>query len=256
MLLQTLDRGLALLEWVATHSNESTVANAAEELGITRTTCYHLVNTLVHRGFLRKNNDGKLVLGPAIAAIGNVFVQQVRPETALLPVVTGLVERTQESIYLSIWNGEHAVCLFSVEGAQHLRVSALAPGFSGFENCRTSGKVILAFLPQEETERYLATHPLVARTSRSITHPEEFRMELAAIRARGWGFDREEYELGVSGIGAPFFNALGRVAGAIVASVFSGRFEGSLKESLRQAIVDAGEQSSHLLGYTGQYPAR
>lgn len=255
MLLQTLERGLTLLEWVAARPNEATVAKAAEGLGITRTTCYHLVNTLAHKGFLRKNADGKLVLGPAIASVANVFVQQIRPETALLPVVTGLLERTQESIYLSVWDGERAVCLFSMEGARHLRVSALAPGFSGFETCRTSGKAILAFLPDDELERYLSTHELIARTPHSFTNAEQLRMELAAIRARGWAYDLEEYELGVCGLGAPFFNALGKVAGAIVASVFVGRFDTALKESLRGAIVEAGEESSRLLGYTGPYPA-
>jgi DNA-binding IclR family transcriptional regulator len=254
--LQTLDRGLALLEWVAAHPNESTVVRAAAGLGISRTTCYHLANTLIHRGFLYKTDGGRLLLGPAIGAIGNVFLQQARPESMLLPVITKLLGRTQETVFLTIWDGERAVCLFSMEGARHLRVSAIAPGFSGFENCRTSGKVILAFLPEDELERWLASHPLVARTPHSITDPEEFRIELAAIRARGWGFDEQEYELGVSGVGAPFFNALGRVAGAIVASVFSGRFDGSLKDSLRAAVLDAAEESSRLVGYRGPYPVK
>jgi DNA-binding IclR family transcriptional regulator len=256
LLLQTLERGLTLLEWVAAHPNEATVAKAAEGLGITRTTCYHLVNTLAHKGFLRRNADGKLMLGPAITAVANVFLQQIRPETALLPVVTALLERTQESIYLSAWDGQRAVCLFSMEGARHLRVSALAPGFSGFENCRTSGKAILAFLPDDELDVYLSTHELVARTPHSITDPEQLRKELAAIRARGWAYDLEEYELGVCGVGAPFFNALGKVAGAIVASVFSGRFDERLKEFLCPAIVEAGEECSRLLGHTGPYPVR
>jgi len=256
LVLQTLDRGLTLLEWVANHPNESTVAKAAEGLGITRTTCYHLANTLIQRGYLYRNADGKMGLGPALSALGRIFTQQVRPETALLPVVTDLLERTQESVFLSVWDGERAVCLFSMEGARHLRVSALAPGFSGFENCRTSGKVIMAFLSEEELERYLATRELVARTSHSITDINEFRAELTAIRSRGWGFDREEYDLGVCGVGAPFFGAAGKVAGAIVASVFSGRFDAALRDSLRQAVVEAGEHSSRLLGYTGPYPAR
>ena len=95
--------------------------------------------------------------------------------------------------------------------------------------------MILAFLPEEELERYLSTHEFAARTPHSITQPEQFRMELAAIRARGWGFDLEEYEQGVCGVGAPFFNALGKVAGAIVASVFRGRFDQALQDSLRLA---------------------
>jgi DNA-binding IclR family transcriptional regulator len=66
-MLQTLERGLTLLEWVAAHPNESTVAKAAEGLGITRTTCYHLVYP--HPGFLTKEHDGRLVLGPAIATL-------------------------------------------------------------------------------------------------------------------------------------------------------------------------------------------
>ena len=61
--LQTLDRGLALLEWVAANPGNATVRQAAEALGVNMTTCYHLVDTLIARGYLVRTGYGHLGVG-------------------------------------------------------------------------------------------------------------------------------------------------------------------------------------------------
>ena len=63
MRLQTLDRGLALLEWVAANPGNATVRQAAEALGVNMTTCYHLVDTLIARGYLVRTGYGHLGVG-------------------------------------------------------------------------------------------------------------------------------------------------------------------------------------------------
>ena len=141
---------------------------------------------------------------------------QARPIALLSPVVNDLLEQSQESVFLAIWDGDDVILLLFQEGPQHLTVSGFSPGFRGFAHARCSGKAILAYLPRPELDRYFATHELTSRTSRSITDEQELRAQLAEIRSKGWAYETEEFFVGICSLGAPFFGADGRVLGASV----------------------------------------
>lgn len=255
MRLQTLDRGLALLEWVASNPGNATVRQAAEALGINMTTCYHLVDTLIARGYLIRVAHGQLTVGTALAGLSRAFVEQMRPTVLLSPVVKELLDRSQESVFLAIWDGDDVILALFEEGPQHLTVSGFSAGFRGFAHARCSGKAILAYLPGTELDRYFSGHELSARTPRSITDESELRVQLAQIRRRGWAYETEEFTVGICSVGAPFFGADGRVLGALSVAVPVARYREAV-DRCREAVVQAAEQASRLLGYVGSYPPR
>ena len=65
-------------------------------------------------------------------------------------------------------------------------------------------------VPERGEETSIAAG-LTGRTPRTITNPDTLRRELAAIPDRGWAFEREEGNVGVSCVGAPIFGPLGVV---------------------------------------------
>jgi DNA-binding IclR family transcriptional regulator len=253
--LQTLDRGLALLEWVASNPGNATVRQAAEALGVNMTTCYHLVDTLIARGYLVRTGHGQLGVGGALTGLSCAFVEQARPIALLSPVLMELLERSQESVFLAIWDGEDVILLLFQEGPQHLTVSGFSPGFRGFAHARCSGKAILAFLPPAELDRYFVTHELTARTPRSITDEGALRAQLADIRAKGWAYETEEFSVGICSLGAPFFGADGRVLGAMSLALPVARYA-EATDRCNRAVVAAAERASRILGYLGHYPPR
>ena len=253
MRLQTLDRGLALLEWVAANPGNATVRQAAEALGVNMTTCYHLVDTLIARGYLVRTGYGHLGVGAALTGLSCAFVDQARPMALLSPVVDELLQRSQESVFLAIWDGDDVILLLFQEGPQHLTVSGFSPGFRGFAHARCSGKAILAFLPATELDRYFASHELTARTSHSITDENELRAQLAEIRAKGWAYETEEFFVGICSLGAPFFGADGKVIGALSLALPVARYV-EATDRCNKAVVAAAEGASRILGYLGRYP--
>lgn len=253
MRLQTLDRGLALLEWVASNPGNATVRQAAEALGINMTTCYHLVDTLMSRGYLVRAGHGQLRVGVALAGLSAAFVEQSRPLALLSPVVEDLRGRSQESVFLAVWDGDDVILLLFLEGPQHLTVSGFSPGFRGFAHARCSGKAILAYLPSAELDQYFANHELVARTPHSITDEGQFRRQLDEVRIRGWACETEEFTVGICSLGAPFFGADGRVLGALSLAVPVARFA-EATDRCSKAVVASAEEASRILGYLGQYP--
>ncbi len=60
-LIQSLQRGLRIVEWVAAADAPVTVREIAEALALNVGTTYHLVNTLVFEGYLRREDRGLVV---------------------------------------------------------------------------------------------------------------------------------------------------------------------------------------------------
>ena len=253
MRLRTLDRGLELLEWVASHPGDASVRGAADALGLNTTTCYHLVDTLIARGYLVRQGRGRLGVGTALLGLSASFTAQARPMVLLAALATELRDVTRESVFLSMWDGEEPVLVFFEEGPQYLRVGGFEPGFRGFAWCRTSGKAILAFLGREALDRYLADRELTPLTAHSITDMARLRAELDKTRQRGWAGEEEEFALGTCSVGAPFFGADGAVLGAVAVGLPPSRYEPSRQDCVR-AVLNSGEQASRVLGYVGTYP--
>jgi DNA-binding IclR family transcriptional regulator len=248
-------KALSLLEWVALRGTAPTVREAAEGLGLNVTTCYHLVNTLSGTGYLVKGSDRRLSLGPQVAILYEALHRNLQTTQACLPVVEELRDRTGETSYLSSWDAGEVVLQLVVESPQALRVTGMYPGRRSEAYCRASGKAILAFIPEEERERYLAEHELKPVTPNTITDPDVLRKELHEIAVQGYAVDRQEFELGISCVGAPYFDVWQRVYGAITVSVPVSRFQDAQRE-ISQLVLAAGERASRLLGYAGPYPRR
>lgn len=251
--LGTVRKALSLLEWVARRPTAPTVREAAEDLGLNVTTCYHLVNTLSGTGYLVKGADRRLTLGPQVATLYEALHRNLQASQVCMPVVEDLRDSTGETCYLSTWDDGEVVLQLVVESPQALRVTGMYPGQRGAGYCRASGKAVLAFIAEPERERYIAEHELTRLTPNTITDPDALRAELRKIAADGYAVDREEYELGISCVGAPYFDVWRRVCGAITVSVPMYRFPDAQKEISRRVLA-AGERASRLLGYAGPYP--
>lgn len=251
--LQTLERGLAMLEWVIAHPGEATVRRASQALELELNTTYRLVNTLASSGYLVRRQRGLLAPGPGFLRLWPVYLQKGGLSEELLSVQRELRDATQESAYLNIWDGEDVVLVSVLDGLRHLRVAGYEPGFRGLAHCRATGKAILANLAQEDLDRYLASHELVAVTENSITDEERLRTQLKRIRAEGAAHEYEELHHGASSIGAPLFGPRGEVVGGIAVSVPASRLDAHLGD-FGASVIAAGKKASRMLGYTGPYP--
>jgi DNA-binding IclR family transcriptional regulator len=251
--LRTVDRALALLEFVATSPVDPAIKEAARNLGINLTTCYHLVNTLEARGYLVKDGQGRLRIGPRVAVLHQGFVRRLQPARDFTPVLQRLSHAIEETAYLSTWERGDAVLQAVEEGPHPVRVTGLYVGLRGDSHCRASGKAVLAYLPAEELSEFLRRHPLTRRTPNTITGVRRLRADLVETARRGWALDAEEFAVGVSCLAAPYFGPDGRVQGAFTVSAPATRLS-QAKERFTEAVLRAGEEASRLLGYPGPYP--
>ncbi|MBM6545372.1 IclR family transcriptional regulator [Janibacter sp. YIM B02568] len=140
----------------------------------------------------------------------------------LIPACADLYEKTHEIVHVSVLEGTDVIALHRLFGgkAGHSpsRIGERLPAHAA-----AAGKVMLAHDPQA-LEQVLSA-PLEARTSRTITDPDELMTELARIREGGLGVNIEEAAPGMVSIAAPVRGSNGRPRAALAIVGTVGRID-------------------------------
>ena len=95
------------------------------------------------------------------------------------------------------------------------------------------GKVLLAYLSEQEIDDYLRRVKLKSYTPYTIVSKEYLKKDLKLIRERGYSFVNEEYMQGVSCVAVPLKDKQGKVCAGLSFSVPTVRMN---KEKLPQLI--------------------
>lgn len=244
--LQTVERAISFLEYVATASEPPHIKDVSENLRLNITTCYHLLRTLAGKNYIKRRSDGKLELGDGIGVLFRNYRRATDTDEHLAEAVKRLSAVTFETAFLSLKEDRKVVLKVLVEGSRRVRVAGLFVGLQGSEYRRASGKAVLAHLDEGERAAMLeaSLEGLTAPQKKQITKGLE--KEIGQIKARGYAVDEGETEEGIIAIGAPFFDADGHVIGAlgIVSPVF--RMEKSRDAYVRETLAAAADASQFL----------
>ena len=196
------------------------LAELTRRTGLARSTAHRLAEELTDIGWLERVASG-YQLGMRLFEYGELVPRQRKLSQVALPYMEDLRTATGAAVHLAILDGTEVVYLqvLSSKSAPPMnsrrggRLPAHATGV---------GKAILAFSPPPVVERVMHG-PLQRLTTRTLASPVQLRRELAAIRAHGVAFDREESNPGVLCAAAPVFAPDGTVLAALSASGFSRR---------------------------------
>jgi DNA-binding IclR family transcriptional regulator len=118
-------------------------------------------------------------------------------------------------------------------------------------HCISSGKALLAYLPQQRLERILA-RGLPRFTEKTIVDPTLLREEMKRVRQQGYAVAQEELEIGLSAVAAPIWNHEGEVVAAVSVSGPSFRLSSGKIPELAELTKRAANEISHQLGYGGE----
>jgi IclR family transcriptional regulator, KDG regulon repressor len=172
----------------------------------------------------------KFKLGFTLLEIGRSAYSQIDLKTSARPVIEGLMEKTQTSVFLGILNWDHVTILDVVEASQDLKITApvgsTIPLLAG-----AVGKVFLAIMPEEQAAKIVKSKGLPRFTANSIVDTPTFFQELIQVREKGYAVDDEEYIMGVRAVASPLIG-LGQLRSAIWAV----GFKASLDEKKMQML--------------------
>lgn len=230
------------------------VTAIARELGLSKTVVHRTLSTLVAKGFLAKDPRTRTYsLGPSSASLGVRALRGSSLRIAAQPWMEKLHEITQETVTVSARVPDGRVYLAQVESASEIKMTVeLGRRFP--LHAGSSSMCILAFLSAAERIDYLASHPLDAVTSRTVTNQDALRARLEEVRRTGTAHSEGERQHGAGSIAAPIFGVDGQVVGALSVCGPGYRMDREARDKAVPDVVHAADEVSRSLGWIGGLP--
>ena len=241
---QAISRAAAVLRVVsAAAPNPVASARIATELGITRPTAHRVAGVLAVEGFLDRDPlRGGWLLGPELYLMGAVAAVRYDVTVVAAEHVRSLARESGESAFLSARRGDETVCLLREEGSFPLRSFVLHEGIRFPLGVASAGLAILAMLPDDEREAYLAR---VSLQTWGDDHAEPaLRERLAQTRESGVAVNPGLLVEGSWGMGAAVLDATGRPAWALSLTGVESRFRPDRRRELGRLLLE----HAHALG--------
>jgi DNA-binding IclR family transcriptional regulator len=246
----TLAKGLAVLDWLAREQRGCRVSEVALAFGLARSNAHRTLQTLVECGWV--------VQEPATSAyrtslrlfeLGALVREAADLNAIVRPSLAALAQAAGETIHLATLDGAEIVYLDKFDSP--LPVAAYSRiGGRAAASCVASGKALLAAAGLDAAALYaLFGGRLVAHTPNSIVDFEALHAELLRTRARGYAENREEWRLGVCGLGVPIFDARGTAVAAVGMSVPSIRFTRAQARAFAGRLLGCARDASVALGF-------
>jgi len=120
-----------------------------------------------------------------------------------------------------------------------------------FVHSTSVGKVLVAWLARAEVEAILREKGVKKRTPKTISSHGKFFAELERVRTQGFAVDDEENSLGARCVGAPVFDALGRVEFALGVSGTVSQMDDETLPRVVEHLKDAARRISRQIQRVG-----
>ena len=246
--VQSLRRGLALLESLAGASDGSTLSSLADSTGLAPSTAHRLLSSLREQGFAQQDAEtGLWHIGAKAFTVGNAFLRSRSYVTLARRYMRDLVDRCGETANLAVLDQNEAVYLTQIECDEMMRAFA-RPGTRIPLHCSGVGKALLAALPAAEVQAIVAEAGLPRLTDRTICEPEALRAELDATRRRGYAIDDGEHAVGLRCVAATIHDDGGRPLAALSISGPAARIDDVKLNALGGLVAGACEELTSDIG--------
>lgn len=220
--IESVDNVLALLEMLR-DLGLIRLAEAAAELGVSRSTAHRLLAMLVYRGYADQDASRRYVPGPALGVAPSSEVWTATLRKIAQPHLEILSDRTAQTTNLMIRAGAWVRFLSTVEGRDPLRIGDRRGDVLPVE-AASAGKAMLAQMPWAEVRQLLEYDDAARQSAFTPVQLVSLERELATVRVRGFAANFQGTEEGVSALGVAVRDAGGEVVGGLSVSARVSKF--------------------------------
>lgn len=202
--VQSLTRGLKLLEWIAASHGSVALTELAQQAGLPNSTTHRLLVTMQRLGFVRQVGElGHWAMGAHAFIVGSSFLHSRNLLAMVHPILHKLMEESGETVNLAVLDpgDQQAIIIDQVQCTQLMRMSAPIGGSLPM-HASGAGKAFLARLSDDQVTHLLHRKGLHAYTPATLVSPARLKADLADARQRGYAFDNEEHALGLRCVAA------------------------------------------------------
>lgn len=229
--MSVVAKATAVIDLVCLAHAPLRLADIAARTGTPLSSTHRLLGDLVALDVLRRNSQGLYLPGARLLSWGTAADAAYGLRAHAAPLMTELAERSRESINLHVIQGDHRVCVSS-QTSPDASFNPVQIGQSLPLGLGATGRVLLAFLPDDERTAVIARLTATGRTL-----PDE--VALSRVRAHHWATSSHEQEIGLIAGAAPIVGPGGRILGALAVGGDVDRLSPEALDALRPHVQRA-----------------
>ena len=228
------------------------IRDLARETAIPRSAVHRVVTEMTSLGLLTADGAGRYSIGPDLARIGILIAGKVDVRRIGRPILERVAAEVGETVVLALYDPSRRQfsAVDAVETSHPIRYIWESLRDWSDVHLGSSGKGILAFLPEPEREAILASLPDPIPGRRPVSK-DALRAELALARERGWVISHGERYDGAIGVSAPIRDAAGRVIGDLIGTWPDNRTDPAKEADAASRIKSGADELSRRLGWPG-----
>ena len=212
--MTSLARGLLVIQSFSPQTPQMTISQLAAKTGLSRAAVRRCLYTLTKLGFAGIEDGSRYALRPRMLTLSNSYSASNSLSTAAQPILERMTAVLRESFSVATLDGDDIVYIARSSASRvmsdDLHIGSRLPAY-----CTSMGRVLLAYLPGEQLEQYLARVVLTPFTARTVTSIEKLRLALRNVRRHGYALVDQEYEVGLRSLAVPVYAPTGRVVATI-----------------------------------------
>jgi IclR family pca regulon transcriptional regulator len=209
-----LARGLAVLLALSDKRRRMSIAQVSHRTGIPRAAARRSLHTLTRLGFAAVDDARRFYLRPRVLSFSHAYLSASPIAVLAQPILDRLGESLREACSLATLDGDEIVYLARSTSSRimspSLNVGRRLPAY-----CTSIGHVMLAHLPQEELDAYLARTRFHPYTEHTPNNAEKLVTLLAAVRESGFAFASQMMEQRLCTLAVPVRDAGGHYVAGI-----------------------------------------
>lgn len=207
-----LARGLDVIRAFDRTADALSMSEVAERTGLARATARRLLFTLEQLGYVR-NERRKFSLTPRVLNLGYAYLSSKPIAELALPTMEHVVETLGESCSMSVLDGDDVVYIARVP-PKHLMTIPVNVGSRLPAYATSTGRVLLAELPDDQLSRYLAKVQIKRFTEHTVT-AQKLPAVIRAAREQGYALADQELEEGLRALAVPIRSRNGTVIASL-----------------------------------------
>ena len=245
--IQVIERMVALLDALAKYPDPVSLKELSKVSGLHPSTAHRILNDMVVSRFVDRVEPGTYRLGMRLLELGNVVKSRLSVREAALDFMRALHKKTQQTINLSVRQGDEIVYIDRAFSERSGMQVVRAIGGRAALHLTSTGKLFLAADDPQRVRSYATRTGLAGHTKNSITQLPLLERELAKARQYGIARDNEELELGVRCMAAGIYDDQNKLVAGLSISAPADR----LDEGWLAKLQATASEISTALGYTG-----
>jgi IclR family pca regulon transcriptional regulator len=212
--MTSLARGLLVIQSFTPQMPQMTISQLSAKTGLSRAAVRRCLYTLSKLGFAGIEDGSRYALRPRMLTLSNTYSASNSLSTAAQPILERMSAALHESFSVATLDGDDIVYIarstVSRVMSDDLHIGSRLPAY-----CTSMGRVLLAYLPSDQLERYLTRVVLTAHTPRTVSSVEKLRLALRNVRRNGYALVDQEYEIGLRSLAVPVYSPTGRVVSTL-----------------------------------------